>query len=467
MTLPAADQPAAMGARLDCDVLVVGGGLAGAVAALAARKAGARVALARRAPGATALSSGAISTGTDPTELPGTYLGARAGVADSARRLAALRPRHPYALAGDRLGRIEEALAFAADELEAVLAPFTGRHRWLPTPFGSFRAAALCQRAMAAADLGEARGTMAAVALRGHLAWDAGMVAAAVERAGPLGGPRAELARLDFPMWEEAALWRPHELARFLERPGTAEDLGAMLRRALPRGASVAVFPPVLGLSPGSDVAGRIAAAAGVPVAETLSDVPSVPGLRLQAAVEARLEASGVEVLRGDLREARRPGEPARCAGREVLAGSWVLATGRFVGGGVVRRGTLAESLLGIPVTAAEAFGDWGAHLAARPAASLTHRESRAPQPLLSAGIAADGLFRPVDAQGSVIHERLFAAGAVLGGHELAADGSGLGVAVFTGYLAGQAAAAGGGLARVPAGLGPPAGGPGRRGPGA
>ncbi|HEY6104715.1 MAG TPA: anaerobic glycerol-3-phosphate dehydrogenase subunit B, partial [Anaeromyxobacteraceae bacterium] len=329
--------------------------------------------------------------------------------------------------------------------------------------------AALCQRTMVAADLSDARGTLAVVALRGYLGWDAGMAAASVERGAPLGGPRAEVARLDFPMWEEAALWRPHELARFLERPGAAEDLGAMLRRALPRGAAAAVFPPVLGLTPGADVAGRIAAAAGVPVAETLSDVPSVPGLRLQSALEARLDAAGVEVLRGDLREAKGPGAPASCAGREVLAPAWVLATGRFVGGGVVRRGTLAESLLGIPVTAAEAFGDWGAHLAGRPAASLTHRESRAPQPLLSAGIASDRLFRPVDAHGEVIHERLFAAGAVLGGHEQAADGSGLGVGVFTGFLAGQAAAAGGGLARVPAGLGAPMGGlrPGGGGTGA
>jgi glycerol-3-phosphate dehydrogenase subunit B len=444
-------------ARLECEVLVVGGGLAGAVAALAPRRAGARVALARRAPGATALSSGALSSGTDPAELPGAFLGARAGVADSARRLAALRPRHPYAVAGERLGRLEEALAFAAGELGSVLAPFTGRHRWLPTPYGSLQAAALCQRTMVAADLAEARGLLAVVALRGHLSWDAGMAAASIERSAPLGGPRAVVARLDFPMWEEAALWRPHELARFLERPGAAEDLGGMLRRALPPRASAAVFPPVLGLSSGADVAGRIAAAAGLPVAETLSDVPSIPGLRLQAALEARLRAAGVEVLPGDLREARGPGQPARCAEREVLAPSWVLASGRFVGGGIVRRGTLVEPLLGIPVAAAEAFGGWGAHLAGRPAASLTHRDWRTAQPLLSAGLASDALFRPVDAQGAVVHQRLFAAGAVLGGYDQASDGSGLGVAVFTGYLSGQAAAAGGGLAAAPA-LGRPLG---------
>ncbi|HEX9050500.1 MAG TPA: FAD-binding protein, partial [Anaeromyxobacter sp.] len=46
---------------LEADVLVIGGGMAGTIAALAARAAGARVVVVRRAPGATALSSGAVS----------------------------------------------------------------------------------------------------------------------------------------------------------------------------------------------------------------------------------------------------------------------------------------------------------------------------------------------------------------------------------------------------------------------
>jgi hypothetical protein len=67
-----------------------------------------------------------------------------------------------------------------------------------------------------------------------------------------------------------------------------------------------------------------------------------------------------------------------------------------------------------------------------------------------------------------VVHQRLFAAGALLGGYDQASDGSGLGVAVFTGYLSGQAAAAGGDLAAAPV-LGRPLGalGPGRGGAGA
>jgi glycerol-3-phosphate dehydrogenase subunit B len=83
-----------------------------------------------------------------------------------------------------------------------------------------------------------------------------------------------------------------------------------------------------------------------------------------------------------------------------------------------------------------------GVHLAARPAASLTARDRRSPQPLLSAGLRVDEALRPLDERGRPLHPRLYAAGAVVGGHEQATDGTGLGVAILTGWLAGRAASA-------------------------
>jgi glycerol-3-phosphate dehydrogenase subunit B len=121
-----------------------------------------------------------------------------------------------------------------------------------------------------------------------------------------------------------------------------------------------------------------------------------------------------------------------------------VLATGRFVGGGVARRGTLRETALKLPVQAAEG-PEAGVDLSARPAASLTLRARTAPQPLLSAGLRVDAMLRPLDARGRPAAVGLFAAGAVVGGHEHATDGTGLGVAILTGWLAGRAAARPGG----------------------
>jgi glycerol-3-phosphate dehydrogenase subunit B len=421
------------------DVLVVGGGMAGAVAALAAREAGARTVLVRRAPGATALSSGAISVAPDREALPGTPLAFRGGPLEAARRVAATHPDHPYAVAG--VARLGEALDFAARELAAVLAPRLERPRFLSTPLGGVVAAALCQRSMEAGDLLAARGPLAVAGLRGHLAFDAALVAAGLERHVAQGGPEVRSLAIELPRLVLGAA-RPHELAAALEPPGAAEALGLALRAALPAGVAGVLLPPVLGLDPAARVPERLAASAGLPVAETLSDVPSVPGLRLQRAIDARLRAAGVEVVTAAISDAGGPEEPVRADGRALHAAAWVLATGRFVGGGIVRRGFLFEPALRLPVQAAEG-AEAGVHLAARPAASLTVRDRRAPQPLLSAGLRVDAALRPLDERGRPVHPRLFAAGAVVGGHDQAADGTGLGVAILTGYLAGRAAAGG------------------------
>jgi glycerol-3-phosphate dehydrogenase subunit B len=161
--------------------------------------------------------------------------------------------------------------------------------------------------------------------------------------------------------------------------------------------------------------------------------------MRLDRALRDALAASGVLVLDGALEGATTPGVPARVAGREVRAGAWVLATGRFIGGGIARRGALLETLLGLPVEASEG-GASGFHLARRPSATLTSRERRALQPLLAAGLRVDERLRPLDAHGRPAHEALFAAGAVIGGHEHAADGTGLGVAILSGFLSGAQA---------------------------
>jgi glycerol-3-phosphate dehydrogenase subunit B len=427
---------------VDSDVLVVGGGMAGAMAALAAREAHARVVLVRRAPGATALSSGAIGVAPDAWAAPGEPFASRLGTLEAARRIAASRPEHPYAVVGASLDALEEALAFAARELAEVLAPPGARPLQISTPYGSFVTCALAQRTMVAGDLAAAKGPLAVVGFRGHLGFDARLVAGGIARLADLGAPPAVPVEIDLFMREDASVARPHELARALEAPGAAEQAGRLLRRTLPAGAAVALFPPVLGLSMAARVAERIEAAAGLPVAETVSDVPSVPGLRLQAALDARLAAAGIEVVSGELAEATGPGAPARVGDRVIRARSWVLATGRFVGGGIARRGRLDETLLGIPVQASE-DGESGAHLAVRPPTALTVRERRAPQPLLAAGICVDRLVRPLAGSGAPVHPRLFGAGAVVGGHEQAADGTGLGVAILTGWLAGRNAAAG------------------------
>lgn len=425
---------------VSADVLVVGGGMAGVVAALAARDAGASVVLVRKGPGATALSSGAVGVAPAYGATPSDPFSRRVGPVESALRIAASRPDHPYARLGPAVARLEEALPFTVARIP-LLAPYTGRSRWLATPYGAAAECALCQVSMVAADLATA-GPIAVVGLRGHLGWDSRLVAHGISRLAAAGAPPASPVEIDLFRTEADAVSRPHELARALERPGAAEEAGARLREVLPPGTAVALFPSVLGVAAPEQVTAAIAAVAGVAVAETTSDIPSVPGLRLDRALSAALRGAGVQVVEGVLEDARGPGSPALAAGREIRAPAWVLASGRFIGGGIVRRATLAEAVLDLPVEASEG-GASGYQLARRPSQTLTVRERRAAQPLLAAGLRVDEQLRPLDAQGRPFHEALFAAGAVVGGHEHAADGTGLGVALLTGFLAGRYASAG------------------------
>lgn len=424
------------------DVLVIGGGLAGAVAALEARARGAAVLLARRSPGATALSGGAIGVAPDLDALPDDPLLGRRSPLESARRLAARRPGHPYAWLG--VGDLEEALGFAAASLSGILEPPDGRPRFLAHVSGGVAECAICSRSQAAGDLRRARGLVVVLAFSGHLGFDARLVASAVARLRAAGGPAVAVGEaMAFTGRDEGAL-RPVELARALELPGAAEALGAAIRAALPRGASVALVAPVLGLDPAKRVHARVEAAAGLPVAEVVSDPPSVPGLRLDAALMACLAGAGVEVLTGEVGPGGGPGggpgRAVRIGETQVEARSWVLATGRFIGGGVERRGGLVEPLLGLPVLASEA-GSAGLALAGRPPSLLTFRKRTLAQPLLAAGVAVDAACRPLDEAGRPVDERLFAAGAIIGGHEHAADGTGLGVAILSGWIAGRGAA--------------------------
>ncbi|MFZ9890047.1 MAG: anaerobic glycerol-3-phosphate dehydrogenase subunit B, partial [Myxococcota bacterium] len=73
---------------------------------------------------------------------------------------------------------------------------------------------------------------------------------------------------------------------------------------------------------------------------------------------------------------------------------------------------------------------------------SLTAKLPEGDHPIFRAGIAYDTQLRPLTVGRDVLARNLFAAGSVLEGYDPARDGSGLGVAAFTGLLAGEGAAA-------------------------
>ncbi len=380
---------------LTTDVVVVGGGLAGACAALAAREAGADVLLVARAPGGTAMSSGAIDFAGAEDDAP---------IGEAARKLARAAPGHPYALLGDGLvPAIDDALAFLQRHLSALglsgARTAADRNLWLATPLGRAKPAALAQGGIAAGDLRnlaarEAR--LGVVALAGAQAIEARLVAKGLT---PLLAPLCEAVVVapDFYRQRGDALRTLPEIAQDLDRPGRRAALGASL------------------------------------------------GLRLQRALQAALEKSGVRSVAA-IAERSSDGQVQIVRGVEcepVRAGSVVLASGRFLGGGIrcEADGRLRETVFDLPARAAGRDA-----LAALPNERLFAERAAGPHPGLAAGVEADSELRSGAA---------FVCGAVLGGFDPARDEGGLGVCAVTGLVAGRRAAraAGKAGASAPAGV--------------
>lgn len=418
-------------------VLVVGSGMAGALAALSAARSGAQVTVVRRSFGATALSSGAIDVAAD-VNAPGGDLAAHLlPLQAAAEELARVRPLHPYATLRASLPRLSEALAFAQRHLETLVAPEAGRNLLLPTPLGTVKPTALAQRTMAGADLASLPERFAVISLSLLAAHDARLIADGLRRAARALGRTVEPVVVEVPLLRELddAQRSPFELGARLEAPGGLSRCAALFKEALPAGISVAVVPPVFGRS-GAQLLSALSAEVGVRLVETVATTPSLPGVRLQEALDHALAAAGIVVLEAELQAAAFAGGPFVLSdGKVVSAEAVVLATGKYIGGGIVRERRFREPIFDLPVFAG------GALMGEQFVGDLLGERVVSDHAAFRAGVRIDANLQPVGVDGRPVSPHLFAAGSVIAGYDPALDKSGLGVAIFTGYLAGEAAA--------------------------
>ena len=366
------------------DLVVVGGGAAGVAAALTAAAAGAAVALVRTSPGASALSCGGW-WGPLPPILNNALTAA--GVAHDAN--AAALP-HPFGSLR-RPDAVPAWHAAAVPESGALVCGIAG--------LGAFHAPTLARL------WGDEAGvTLSSVTLQ-------------IEQT-------------------PAAGWSPVSLAAQLER--TVRLLAVPLTRAVREAGAVrAILPAVLGVHGTAAVRAALEAATGVPVGEALGVPPSLPGWRLGAAFERSLDDAGIHVIEARVSSADSAAGRVNAlrlllpagATRTIAAADFLLATGKYTGGGVRADRAFSETVLGLPV--------WLDHLDDRfetpDTLALTDPVRMESQPLMNAGVRIDAAHRPVDMHGVVVFANVRAAGAVCYGTK-AADA--LGAAAAEGVAA-------------------------------
>ena len=410
------------------DTLVVGAGLAGLTAALRLTEQGQRVLIAARGVGATHLAPATV-------DVLG-YVG-DARVDSPSRSLAALlatAPDHPYRHVSTEL--LARAVAWFG--ARAGTLGYSGNldaNMLLPTVLGVPKPSALAPQTMTGGDL-RAGGRFAFVGFKGFKDFHAPLIADNLGRARLEAPISARAIELDPPSSRLGDL-SGRVLAGRFDHGELADWLAAALMDRTDADERIGL-PAVLGLRKAVETWRDLESRLGRKVFEVAPLPPSMPGIRLYEAMAAALRAGGARIVHG-VRVSGAHGSNRRIESVDVINAtgavsypvqSVVLASGGFASGGLELDsfGTTRETVFDLPVI--------GVPSSDRVRFAPRYFDA---QPLAAAGVATDGLLRPIDAAGGPVYANLYAAGAIIGGAVPWKEKSGTGISVATGYAAAEA----------------------------
>lgn len=414
------------------DLIVVGAGLAGLVAAYTAAKAGLRVKL-------IAKGLGALHWGAGTVDVLGYYPNASTPVErpfETVQALALARPRHPYALL-EGTGLAESLQAFLVLTREIGL-PYGGQGRknpvpspdgenlWLSSPLGVARPTLLAPWGQLVGDLHSSQ-PMLIVGFRGMRDFFPTLIADNLAKQ----GHQARAVSLPLDFVTERPYTNSVQLARELENPSHRSRLGTELRRLVQAGERIGL-PAILGIDEHESVMEELQACVGAAIFEIPTLPPSVPGVRLSTALWRQLQRLGVDVERNmnvigfHVEDRRLVWVETETSSRPIKhrADTFLLATGGVLGGGINtdHRGRAWEVVLDLPLALPAQRSGW-----LRP-------EFLGPQghPIFSSGVPVDGHFQPVGTDGLPMYANLYAVGGLLAHADPIRERSMEGIAIGT-----------------------------------
>jgi glycerol-3-phosphate dehydrogenase subunit B len=411
------------------DVVVLGAGMAGLVAAVRLAEAGLRVVTVAKGHGSLRLSPATIDIlgyRPEPVDSPAAEL---PGFAET-------HPEHPYALISpDVLAESVRWLKEHVDTYAYVGDP--SANMLLPTAIGVPRPSAVVPETMAGGDL-RGVGPVAIAGLGVLKDFHASLAAENLQAATTAYGRTVEARPVLLnPPTDGLADVGALALARLFEDAAFRTAVAAELRAAV-RGEEAIGLPAVLGMDQARSVWTELQQAVGRPVFEIPTAVPpSVPGMRLARALQDRLRRAGGRFVIGaqatgpELRNGKLAGVRIHSAARVTprMCRWVVLATGGLASGGIEvdTSGVVNERALGLPVHA--------------PGPDQTGFDPSylGEHPMETAGLRVDSTLRPVGPDGEPVYPNVYAAGAVIGGARPWREKSGDGISLSTGYLAADA----------------------------
>jgi glycerol-3-phosphate dehydrogenase subunit B len=408
------------------DLLVIGAGLSGLSAALAAAKAGLSVRIVAKGQGATHWHAGTIDllgympTEDQPVQQP----------LASSQQLPA---QHPYVLLGAQ--RLSAALEswrswLSTSVLPYASAPAPDQNWWLPSPIGAPRPTWLAPQAQVAGDLSRAE-PLLIVGFAGLRDFFPHLIAENLQRAGHQA--RAALLPLDL-LTTQRDRNNVH-LAAACDDPIVRIRLALALKKLHQPGERIGL-PALLGLEQHMAVWQELESQVAASIFEIPTLPPSVPGIRLYHLLRQQLLALGVRIevgmeVIGFMADGPVIGEVQSATSARPLrqrAKNFLLATGGILGGGFNsdHTGRCWETIFHLPLTVPQDRQQWFRH-------QFLHPQG---QPVFQGGVMVNHALQPVDQAGNVIYQNLWAVGGLLAHADPIRERSLEGLAIATGIAA-------------------------------
>lgn len=411
------------------DLIVIGAGLSGLIAAYTVAKAGHQVKIIAKGLGATHWHAGSIDVlgyypnDTMPVERP----------FEAILELKRAQPRHPYAMLGE--SHVADALNNFVALTQEIGLPYAGAAKdgdnlWLPSPVGAARPTFLAPHAQLAGDLSRAE-PMLIVGLRGLRDFYPELIAENLNKQ----GHRARAAFLPLDLITERHDITTVQLAYALDDSARRGKLGDALKALAQAGERIGL-PAILGMDAHAAVMSELQAQTGAAIFELPTLPPSVPGVRLTnmlrqqlARLKVRVEVN-IDVIGFHAEGDRVIWVESEASGRPLKhrAEKFLLATGGILGGGINtdHTGKVWETIFNLPLATPRDRGQWFRARFFDPAG----------HPIFRAGVPVNCEFQPIDANDARVFANVWAAGNLLAHTDPILERSLEGIALTTGAAA-------------------------------
>jgi glycerol-3-phosphate dehydrogenase subunit B len=397
------------------DLIIIGMGLSGLMAAKTAAEAGQKVLVVGKGMGSLALFSNTIDLlGNLPKSIK---------MRDSLYQWIKDHPEHPYSKVG--LEKIEEALS---SFLSLFPPPYSfqtiaNMNCLLPTGAGTLRPTYLIPKTMVEGARVDEGNTLI-VGFKGFKDFYAHYVADQLQC-------RGITLSLPHVLHQEMTAIA---LARLMETKSFRENIGWEIKKQL-NGENRIGFPALLGIHEPVQVKDNLEEIIGAKVFEIPILPPSIPGMRIFNRFKEWLIQKGVTFLLG-YSVSKAPLKGKKCERIEVLhppviasysADRYILTTGRFIGGGLKANDEkIFEPIFNLPISQPHSREGW----------FKNYFFNDLPHPIHQAGILTDSCFRPVDEREEPILENVWVAGTILAHHHSMDEKSREGIEIATGFMA-------------------------------